>query len=593
MLFALMLMTVSVAVGCSGGRENPIEPLTENPALTNSPANSGQVQAHLWGYYDVTIDVENETVEVVANRDGMFHVNVVNFFNMKPANLGSTINYKVITADYVDVDLKMGIKHPFPGQSMYHGYDVRGIFIGDGHGTMEYNSDLKYAVAGTDQYLRDYNEGSPPDAEFCGNADGYTRWWNPSEFQTGMNLLGYTDGLMATGDYLGTATLNPYKYFADGLGACDSLMEFLLNTSDRGVFSVEASCERNYYIRFPIPAPNIKFNYAILAHWENPGNPQTPPPNNAPEAVAVHVDVTDDLWYVNDSNKGGNLLFDIGVFNWDSTVNAAGVMEDYTIYIESPDVLSEIYHANTADMTPVGSGMNYHKYHFDIPADNLSFNSNDTGEYAEYWVIVECANEDYTNDFGVTNLAGTDPLAAFFRFENLYIHDDQVLFDPVLFEWDCENFTGGETSLFADYFTYTTGDWMWCDPSLHAGPNCGEYGDNADDYCGTYSFVVLKPLPVPYTKILVDIRYYGRCEGMDHMYFGYFTDGTEFHCVDEGEPYGESWYLGNYYYDLMTYDLTGKLPGESNARIGWRMESDDEHYPDFGLNIRYLKVYLQ
>ena len=141
--------------------------------------------------------------------------------------------------------------------------------------------------------------------------DGYTRWWNPSEFTT-PGLFGYTKGSDATPNYVGTGTLNPYKYFADNLGVADDLWTFLQSTSGHGVFSAGSSNARNYYLRFPTPSPAVKFNYAVVANWKGvlPANH----PSNAPEAVGLSVTVTPDLYYASSSDKGGNLTLDLSVF---------------------------------------------------------------------------------------------------------------------------------------------------------------------------------------------------------------------------------------------------------------------------------------
>jgi hypothetical protein len=67
-------------------------------------------------------------------------------------------------------------------------------------------------------------------------------------------------------------------------------------------------------------------------------------------------------------------------------------------------------------MTPVGGDANYSTYHAEVTADNITGTAGQ-----EFWVI--CQYEaDYTNTFGVTNLAGTDALAAFFRYD-LFVSD--------------------------------------------------------------------------------------------------------------------------------------------------------------------------
>ena len=84
-------------------------------------------------------------------------------------------------------------------------------------------------------------------------------------------------------------------------------------------------------------------------------------------------------------------------------------MDDYSIILEST-VLQDPYEFTQSDMTPVGGNENYSTYHVEVAADSVM---TQTGN--EYWLIVEYPSHGYTNEFGTANLAGDDPLAAFFQ----------------------------------------------------------------------------------------------------------------------------------------------------------------------------------
>ncbi|MFH1676887.1 MAG: hypothetical protein ABIC40_07665, partial [bacterium] len=61
--YAALLMALIVAVGCSSGGGNPVTPTTD---LTNSVRNVETLsQTHLWGYYDVYIDIPTQTATAV------------------------------------------------------------------------------------------------------------------------------------------------------------------------------------------------------------------------------------------------------------------------------------------------------------------------------------------------------------------------------------------------------------------------------------------------------------------------------------------------------------------------------------------------
>jgi hypothetical protein len=398
---ALMLLCLAIALGCAQGKTDLLAPQTteSNHAISNS------AQTHLWGYYNIYIDPDTRTATAICCRSAQFALNLVTFLNSGPGNI--TLDLKGITtgSGFIDVDLDIGIRHPVPDLTAYNCYDVRGIFIGDGSVSMGYDTDLIYSTGPpASQIMYDYGlTASDPYPASVGMPDGYTRWWNPSEFPNS-GMFGYTPGGLSTPSYFGTATLGPYKYYADGLSVEKDLWEFLASTTANGVFSAGSTNTRNYYLRFP-SGTALKCSIAFVANWVSP----TTHPANAPEAVGLNVNVTPGVYYTDENNNGGNLILDVSVFDWDSST-IGGVMQDYRLIIEST-VLDWPYYASGADMTPTESGPDYYTYHLDIPADSVGGPDGN-----EFWVIVQCADEDYTNPFDVPNLAGTDRLAACFRY---------------------------------------------------------------------------------------------------------------------------------------------------------------------------------
>ncbi len=389
-LLVMLAVAAFVAIGCSGGGKDPVT-LSANHELTSESTPTGPTHTNLWGYFDVYIDIENRTAEVVPNRRVMFAVNVVRFVNDPPANMTLQIVDIVPGSGYVDIDIDVTLRHPFPGMHQYDGYDVRGVFMGDASDTLAYNSSLAYPVLGTDQYMLD----DPINGD-GGGPDGYTRWFNYAEFTT-PGLFGYTPGVFESPDFDGDATLCPYRYFADGLTAKQDLWEFLTTTGDNGVFSASETNTRNYYLRFPY-TKEMEFGYAIVADWKAPDVH----PSNATEAVACSVIDNSEVYYIDPTTNGGNLILDISLFGWE--------YQPSTIYIEST-VLSAVATFDPGAIV-TGGGDHYSTYHIEIPADNV------TGiEDQEFWVIAEYEGFDYTNDFGVPNEAESDPLSAFFRYD--------------------------------------------------------------------------------------------------------------------------------------------------------------------------------
>jgi len=372
-------------VSCSGG-ENILPVIEQTKEIA-------RVEQTLWGYYDVLVNVagDNIEVEIVPNRTVATTFNVVEIMNNSNVALNFVVNSAMPGIDYIDVDIDVSLTHPMTNAPQYNGYDVRGVFMGDGAASMQYNSALIYPVLGPEQFML----ADPFDG--LGGPDGYTRWFNNPEFLI-PGILGYTKGKLAVNDNC-TATLNPYKYFADGLGVNTDLWDWLNTNSDgRGVFSSGQTNARNYYLRFP-DSKGVAYGYAVLANWEGV-EPQLHPANTV-ETVVIDVSDTSNTWYTSPTENGGNIILDISVFGWEYQPS---------IFIEST-VLSVPYELASVEMTPVGGGEHYSTYHVEIPADNISGT-----EGQEYWVIAQYNDFDYANEFGVPNSAGTDPLASFFRF---------------------------------------------------------------------------------------------------------------------------------------------------------------------------------
>lgn len=439
-LLTAMLLCTFVVMGCSSDGGSPVTPDT-GPGLTSGVNEHGaQAQTHLWGYWNCYIDIETQTVEVVPCRTTLFAANVVGFLNSNNS-LSFFINDTPITPDYTDVDIDITLSHPLPGLPSYDGYDVRGIFIGDGSQYMQYNSDLSYGVHGTDQTMfadPDGGNGAP---------DGYSRWFNAMEF-TGAPPLGFVDGLIASVGYTGNCTLNPYRYFADGLGSNDDLWTWLLDNPDaNGLFASGMSNTRNYYIRFPT-ATGINYDYAVVANWKGEDLVMDHPAP-APEMVGCSVEtpVPPQVYYESPTKNGGFLVADISLFGWE--------YQPSTIYVEST-VLSS-YYTFTTEMTPVAGDDTYSTYHCEIPADDV------TGlDDQEFWVIAENEGFDYTNEFGITNFADTDYLAAFFRYD-LEINPEAPC--PLVQPTAIDPAQGGTGSSVEDA-TITVGT-----PDLENGPN--------------------------------------------------------------------------------------------------------------------------
>ena len=397
-LLATLVLSTFVAIGCSGGGD-PVGPPAGPDLTANAVTHGTSSNTWLWGFYDFHINVDAGTVEFVPNRTSMWNANVVFFLNDSPANMEFTLNLLDIGVEDPEailVDIDVTLNHPFPGMDQFNGYDVMGVFMGSGAGALNYNSSLNYPLYKSDPFMMD----DPVNLD-GGGPDGYTRWFNQSEF-TLPGVLGFTYGDYGTKMYDPTATLCPYNYYADGIRIEDEPFDFLTANADQeGVFAAGSSNTRNYYLEFPLDpvAPSANYQYAVVASWEDPEIH----PSNTTEALALSITITDDIYYVDDTDNGGLLMMDIDVWAWNE--------QPSTVIIEAPDVLS----ANYSGATTTGGGANYSTWHVEVPADNLT-----SAVEAEYWVICEYAGYDYNSEFtGGAN--PTDALASFFHYNDLFI----------------------------------------------------------------------------------------------------------------------------------------------------------------------------
>ncbi len=334
-LAAIILFEILILfIGCQGDSHNPLAPGITPDQPTTEIQSSGAAKAYspplLWGLYTVAYDSATHEITAAPQRGPSFALNVVKFLQPPAGSLsGMTIGVLDDSSFVTDgrVDVRIILHHPFPGQPGYTGFDVCGIFMTERSQQSDYDWALWYADPTLDPSLL--------------NPDGYTRWMNPEEFLGG-DIWGYEPGFWGTSEssensgFVAGATLNPYKYFASGLGPTDQIYDWLSDPSSiagRGIFPSGASCSRDYELQFPIVGDShvFIFNYAVLANWAEPTvhppvNPVTDFPPEANANWPIHVSATDtsNAYYTEDES-GGTIGFDIEIFDWNGINNPAGI----------------------------------------------------------------------------------------------------------------------------------------------------------------------------------------------------------------------------------------------------------------------------
>ncbi len=395
LISAILLFAV---VSCSGS-SSPVQPdPMQQPDITAARSTHASASTHLWGLWDVWADPSTGRIEAVPLRGAAFTANVIKFVDGPPSNLLISIFSLESAPDYTDITVDVGIKHPFPGLDKYTGFDVVGVFMGNGGDA--YPGPGGFNIPGeNDQRLL--------------NPDGYTRWFNATEFEGAGSiqpLLGYKPGKAGSPGFFPTAELSGYKYFADKLTKHQEAFNFLtVNAPDRGCFRPGNVNYRRYQLRFP-KTSGIKFQYAVIAHWEDPGvdNPvleDFPLSANADEALLIDIDDSSTLYYVDSTTKGGYI--DIDVSPWDWSAATSDVMQEYTIKVYS----NAWGGACDVDMTPVATDQYHYTFHAFVSDVNLA-----SANPLPIWVEVIYPDLDYSNKFGVPNNADGN-LTSYFRYE--------------------------------------------------------------------------------------------------------------------------------------------------------------------------------
>jgi hypothetical protein len=328
-----LLIAALVSIGCAGHPAAPdYQPATDQ-AINPVSSNAGTHQC--LGYYALKVDTGTLDVEMIPLRSAEWHFNLTGILN---GTMG--VSAAVVPGESDPMNglfvLDITLTHPFLDHTQFSGFDVKGILMTPG--TLEVGP-LIFADA---------------DETELENADGYTRWWNPSEFPH-PGVFGYTNGNLASAAPGAlTATVNPYKYFADVFGPVAGMEmvtdEPLDSDMGRGVFTAGSANARRYEIRFPVDtAPQIVYGYAIDCSWGPPSpNPPEQVPDdfpieaNQPESYRIAIgQIQNNLYYDSESGIGGGVLrLQINVHDWQGQMAGDITSEINAVRIFAPGLMS-------------------------------------------------------------------------------------------------------------------------------------------------------------------------------------------------------------------------------------------------------------
>jgi len=411
----ITLTVIFILTGCAGGG-SPAAPPSD---LTNPP-NSPSIQAdtgsaYLWGLFDVAIDTSTETVEIVPLRGTELTVDVIKFLQ-PPDGLvnGLKVSIKDLSEYFTEgrMVLDVSLVHPFPGLDQFTGFDVLGVLIHEDGYNFMHGANPVSASDGLNSAILE-------------NADGYTMWMSPELFPSNGTIFTYTPGVLGTPDFPDpslAADINGYKYFTDGLAPDESVKGFYSDPAYyawRGKFSPGSTNIREYVIKFPMPggSPLLHFQYAVIANWDVSdktlsGDPDVldvpgdfPMTANAREAF--YASITDDstTWYVNETTYGGDILFDLEIFNWHG-VDGLG-----RIFVSSDE---PIIPGGSADFDP--SALVWQPGTFNSSVTTIEIlDATPTSVFNQDIFIAIETNPTVTYDQGFGSPAPDIPLAGYFR----------------------------------------------------------------------------------------------------------------------------------------------------------------------------------
>ncbi len=426
-----LMFAALVLVGCQKGTSNsPVFPDSTGsvvPGLTDgaprNEANFPLTNSHAcWGLWTVTIDPDTLEARIVPLRGVEWHANVVEFMQPphNPNNLQIFVDEPASDPPNGYFVVDVSLTHPFPSLKEFRGFDVRGTFLAHGNYTSAFDSMATFA---------DPNPAANESRLL--NADGYHRWFNPSEFNLGgISILEYIPTMLGTSNST-NATLNPYKYFSDdflSIAEKDTMLQDLeINPGTRGTFSPTSMITRTYHIQFAMNAgvPDFTFSYVIDASYNEPNGPgpdyvidDFPTSANSQELYKIDCDdMGSTVYYVGPTSNGGDLSFELELFDWQAPFNPSGVLAEIgSVLVESPTLLDA--YGGTLDLTStfMTNAIDSSEVSSVVQVDITGVTPADSENQVLFITVTSADPTDYSNPFGAPYPTGPE-LAAYYMWD--------------------------------------------------------------------------------------------------------------------------------------------------------------------------------
>ena len=264
----ILTFTSLLVLGCSQSVVSPDGVLDAGSRPVEGAAFGGN--QWIWGSYTIAISGDHAEAEFVPLRGSSLHLNVNGFVEGPPCPKCLSLG---VPHAQPDGTVKLGVilRHPFPLQPEYTGFDVRGIAVFKATDYFWSNTTVNEIDSGPPYLMEDillYFSDPVKGGAAILNPDGYTFYLNPLLIFEDRPILNYSKGKQAVGDSP-DCTVNPYILFADD--------------SPRRMFKTTDQFMRTYHIKPPEGGGPFEFGYVVSACWAKPDNmPVTDPEADFP-----------------------------------------------------------------------------------------------------------------------------------------------------------------------------------------------------------------------------------------------------------------------------------------------------------------------
>ena len=247
LLIVLLLAVVWMMVSCSAA--NPAIPQTgDTEALKDCRA--AESNRWVWGNWRMYIPEDHSSISITPAREANLHYNVKTLLENGPCDNCIWISgFKNNGDGTVSVDIS--IRHPYPGNKFYTGFDVRGILYTTGRYWVTFDNE------GSGDFIPSIIAGDPellnPDC-FTDAFKPYDPGWEKPpifDYQPGGDL-----GATFDKDDVNFPTWTHWPYIN------------YYSSDVRRQFAYHAVVERTYHVA--LPSGEWEFGYTIDACWAEP-----------------------------------------------------------------------------------------------------------------------------------------------------------------------------------------------------------------------------------------------------------------------------------------------------------------------------------